>query len=169
MNKKNLSLIILISVITGFLYNFLSKDGLPLIRKEIQIEYVSDSTFNSFHNGTENGDLAIKGLNLDQTYKLYTNRMAVFIDARDQWEYGEIHIAGSINIPEFSFEPDDPSVTDLSKDQLYVIYCDGDDCDVSKRLAAELTKIGFKKVYVFLGGIYEWIDAGYPTEGDKAE
>ena len=169
MNKKNLSFIIIISIITGFLYNYFSGNGLPLIRKEMQIEYVSDSTFSSLHNGNGNDELTIKGLNLDQTYKLYTSRMAVFIDARDQWEYAEVHVTGSVNIPEFSFEPEDPKVTGLGRDQIYVVYCDGDDCDVSKRLAAELVKIGFSKVYVFLGGIDEWVEAGYPTEGNKTE
>ncbi len=168
MNKKNLSLIIIISIFAGFLYNYLSKDGLPLIRKEMQIEYVSDSTFNNSHSGN-NGDVVIKGLNLKQTYDLYRKEMAVFIDARDQWEYAETHIAGSINIPEFSFEPDDPAVTDLDTGKIYVIYCDGDDCDVSKRLASEFMKIGFNKVYVFLGGINEWVNAGYPIEGDESE
>ena len=57
----------------------------------------------------------------------------------------------------------------LPKEEIYVIYCEGDDCDVSKRLAAELMKLGFTKVYVFLGGIYEWIDAGYPTEAEVKE
>ena len=52
---------------------------------------------------------------------------------------------------------------------MYVIYCEGDVCDVSKRLAAELMKLGFTKVYVFLGGIYEWIDSEYPLEGEKNE
>jgi len=166
MNIKNLSLIIVTSLILGFLYNFISPDGLALIRKEMKIEFVADSTFNESHTGFENDDIVIKGLNLRQTYDIHSKKLAVFIDSRDQWEYSESHIAGAINIPEFSFTPDDPEVTNLIKDEMYVIYCDGDDCDVSKRLAAELMKLGFTKVYVFLGGIFEWIDAGYPLEGD---
>jgi rhodanese-related sulfurtransferase len=167
MNNKNLSLIIIVSIVTGFLYNFLSADGLPLIREEMKIESVSDSLLTQSHTGSKNGDIVIKGLNLEQTYEIYLNQQATFIDARDQWEYGELHITGSINIPEFSFEPDAPEVTSLDKNDMYVLYCDGDDCDISKRLAAELIKLGFTKVYVFLGGVYEWTDAGYPMEGGE--
>lgn len=166
MNNKNLIVIIITSLILGFVYNFVSPDGLPLIRSELKIEYVADSTFNQLHTGYENDDIVIKGLSLEQTYDIYSNNLATFIDSRDQWEYSESHIAGSINIPEFSFNPDDPKVTNLIKDEMYVIYCDGDDCDVSKRLAAELMKLGFIKIYVFLGGIYEWADAEYPLEGE---
>lgn len=166
MNIKNLILIIVTSLAMGFLYNFLSPNGLPLIRKEMKIEYVADSTFSEYHTDFENDDIVIKGLSLEQTYDIYSKKLAIFIDSRDQWEYSESHISGAINISEFSFEPDDPKVTTLTKDEMYVIYCDGDDCDVSKRLAAELMKLGFTKVYVFLGGIYEWIDIGYPVEGD---
>ena len=109
MNKKNLILIVVISIVTGFLYNFISSDGLPLIRKEMKIEYVADSTFSEFHTGFEDDEIVIKGLNLDQTYQLFTGQQATFIDSRDQWEYGETHISGAISIPEFSFEPDDPA------------------------------------------------------------
>ena len=169
MNRKNFLIIIILSIFTGFLYNLFSGNGLPLIREEMNIEYVADSTFNNFHNGTANDEIVIKGLNLEQTYELYSKQLAVFIDARDQWEYAESHIMGSINIPEFSFEPDNPKVKGLVRDQIYVIYCDGDDCDVSKRLATELMELGFTRIYVFLGGIYEWLEAGYPTEGDEGE
>jgi rhodanese-related sulfurtransferase len=165
MNRKNIGLIIIIAVSAGFLYNFLLPGGLPLIRKELEIVPVEDSTFNNSQSGNGNEDIVIRGLNLDQTYNIYTGKMATFIDSRDQWEYQESHIEGAVNIPEFSFNQEDPAVKNLPKDEMYVIYCDGDDCDVSKRLAADLSKLGFTNVYVFLGGIYEWIDAGYPTEG----
>lgn len=166
MNTKNITLIIIVSVVTGFVYNHLSPSGLPLIRKEMEIEFVSDSTFSQSVNDSGDENIVIKGLTIEQTYDLYTKNMAAFIDARDQWEYGESHIEGAINIPEFSFEPDDPKVKQLDKEQLYILYCDGDDCDISKRLAMELMKLGFTKVYVFLGGIYKWVDAGYPVEGE---
>jgi rhodanese-related sulfurtransferase len=165
MNIKNLGLIVFVSIVTGLAYNYISTNGLPLIREEMKIEYVSDSTFTQLNSGSDEDNIVIKGLNLKQAYELYSKQLAIFVDARDQWEYSEFHITGSINIPEFSFEPDSPNVTSLGKNDIYVIYCDGDDCDVSKRLAAELMKLGFANVYVFLGGIFEWRDAGYPIEG----
>ena len=45
-------------------------------------------------------------------------------------------------------------------------YCSGGECDLSMDLANELMgeDWGFSRVFVFDGGLPQWIEAGYPVE-----
>ena len=103
-------------------------------------------------------------LSRSNTLSLYNQGNAVFIDARDQWEYGEGHIKGAINIPEFSFTVDEPKIKNIDKNGILVIYCSGDECETSKRLANELMKLGFKNTFIFLGGYDLWASSELPIE-----
>ena len=87
LNYKALFLIVLTSLLLGIIYNSFSDDGILFIRKELIVNFVSledsDST-------SEN----LKGLLLEQVIKLHEENSAIFIDARDQWEFSESHIIG---------------------------------------------------------------------------
>ena len=154
-NYKNILLILLLSVVLGFIYNTFSVNGINLIRKPILVKSV---TLGEAENELNN----ILGLDLAQALTFYNKNLAIFIDARDQWDFAEAHIKGAINIPEFSFTKDDSLLKSISNDNLLLVYCDGDDCDTSKRLANEIVKLGYKNVYVFLGGLKEWKEAQLP-------
>lgn len=162
-NKKSIKVILSIvfsSIILGFIYNYFSNDGISWVRNEIKVEFVdNDSTLTS--------EGSLKGLSLAQTIQLHSKNLAVFIDARDQWEFSEGHIAGAVNIPEFSFEEDNSILKTIDKDAIIVVYCDGDDCDTSKRLAAQIFNLGYNNIFVFLGGYNEWNNSGLQIE--KAE
>lgn len=165
-NKVNIKAILKIllgSIILGFIYNIFSVDGIDLIRKPIIVQSVIIGE-NEYESNT------LRGIDLEQTIKLFGDKSNIFIDSRDQWDYSEAHIEGAINIPEFSFTIDDSLLQSISPNELLVVYCDGDDCDTSKRLANEIVKLGFKNVYVFLGGIKVWRDAKLPiTKGNQDE
>ncbi|MBN1300296.1 MAG: rhodanese-like domain-containing protein [Melioribacteraceae bacterium] len=162
MSFKKLLIIIVSSAALSFLYNSLSSGGLPLSRPEIKIEFEENIS-----KGSDNNSNVIKAIALEEAVRIFNNEHAVFIDARDQWDYAEGHIAGAINIPEFSFDYKSPEVISLNKDATYIVYCDGDDCDVSKRLTMQLQRMGFKEVYVYFGGYNEWQDNGYPVESEE--
>lgn len=172
MNKTKINIIKIIiilsaSVILGFFYNHLSGNGIPLIREEIKIDVVSELDIS---NSLNSGDYTkLKGIDLHTALKLFESDKALFIDARDQWDYSESHIRGAINIPEFSFDPNSERISDLDKEALYVLYCDGDDCDISKRLAVELAKLSFNNIYIYTGGFNEWEELGYPVERSEIE
>ncbi len=155
LDKKAIGIIFLAAVVLGFIYNHFSADGITLIRKPLLVEYV-DSTSSGV--GSDN----IKGLLLAQVIQLQAQNIATFIDARDQWDYSEGHIKDAINIPEFSFEPSNKLLKKIEKDRLIIVYCDGDECDTSKRLANKLMELGYQNTFVFLGGMNEWIDADLP-------
>ena len=110
---------------------------------------------------------SIKDGNLD-------NRSAIIIDARDQEDYNESHIQGSINIPydsysEFIFKEDgkwflEENYEELLFNQIYIIYCNGGECPLSEDLANIMYDLNFRIVFIYEGGLPEWKVRGYPTE-----
>jgi rhodanese-related sulfurtransferase len=161
--KTNLFIVAAImfsSLLLGIIYNSFSSDAIPFIRKPLNVQELENL------DEGENTD-ALRGLKISDVINLHTQKAAIFIDARDQWDHSEGHIPGSLNIPEFSFESEDIDLKKIDKDKLLIVYCDGDDCDTSKRLALQILKLGYANVYVYLGGMNEWKDAGLPIE--KAE
>ena len=100
-NFRKILYILFISAVIGFTYNFLSPSGIPLIKEEIKLGELAEPPQNS-------GELdytKIKAIKIDQAYKLYEDG-AMFVDARDMWEFADGHIKGSINFPEIDFAPD---------------------------------------------------------------
>jgi rhodanese-related sulfurtransferase len=87
------------------------------------------------------------------------------LDARKSFGYDAEHIPGAINIPHREMNVE--STAHLSKDVLYVVYCDGIGCNASTKGALNMTKLGFK-VKELMGGIEWWKFDGYATEGTKA-
>jgi rhodanese-related sulfurtransferase len=162
-NYKVIFLILFISILLGFIYNTFSSDGIDFIREPILVKSVLIGEESNISD-------QLRGIDLSQAIELYNNNSALFIDARDQWEYSENHISNAINIPEFSFEPNNQLLNTIDKNNLIVIYCDGDDCDLSKRLTKQLVDLGYTNCYVFLDGFNSWKEAKLPTEkGNRNE
>ncbi len=171
-NLNKLLLIILASIFTGIVYNAISPKGIEFIRHEKKIENASQNDLaeilkNDSEGTINTSDSKILKISSDQAYHIFKDSTALFIDARDQWEFAEGHIPNATNIAEYKFEPDLPIVKSLNKKISYVLYCGDDDCEVSMRLAAEMQKLGFEKLLVFEGGWREWINANYPVEKDN--
>ena len=104
-----------------------------------------------------------KAVTLEQAFKLFENGVA-FVDARDEGDFLAGHITNSINIPFDDFDNHKQKLDQLSKDKPIVIYCAGTDCDLSILLGNLLFDMGYKKIYVFFGGWYDWLDAKYPVD-----
>jgi len=183
----NLSLIkifgiILVSVIISLAYNYFNPKGLTLIREERVLAWENEMPSN---NGSEeNSELTAnnqalnednnshskqtevfekpKAITIDLAYNLF-NQKAKFIDARTIEEFAEGHIKGAINIPFYGSENYQHELDKISKDEILITYCSGDDCDLSILLGDELFEKGYKKIYVFFGGWNQWIEKGYPV------
>ncbi|MBU1096091.1 MAG: hypothetical protein CVV23_17005 [Ignavibacteriae bacterium HGW-Ignavibacteriae-2] len=162
LSTKDILQIILLTVIISIIYNYFSPDGIPLIRQFKEITYSENKPDES--HPKENSLSQLEGIKYNDVIKMFNEKSAVFIDARDQWEFGDGHIPGAINIPEFSFNPNDKIVQSMDKHKRYILYCDGDDCDVSKRLYEYLEAIGFSNLFVYTGGYKEWIKNGNSYE-----
>ena len=152
-NIKTIVIIIVGSISLGLIYNGISANGVPLFYQPDQ--------YQKFSSDVASGNEPLL-ISLEQTIKFHDDPNVMFIDARDQWDFAEGHIKGAINIPEFSFAPD--SATSLNKNVKYVIYCGGDDCDISKRMASELKNLGFNALYIYEKGYDEWNGLGLPIE-----
>jgi rhodanese-related sulfurtransferase len=65
-----------------------------------------------------------------------------------------------------SYEVTDKELNDAlpSKDATIVVYCWSVNCPASKYMADRLTAAGYKNVYKYPEGLYEWIQNKYPTQ-----
>lgn len=192
LNFKNILIIISISSVLGFIYNFINPDGISLIKTERIIQFEDDVN----NNNSEASEISDKltdeisneksinlnnsiadissdeivsafsepiAIKLARAYDLY-NQNVTFIDARTKEEYAEGHIKNSLNIPFYDSDKYENVLKTLDKDKIIVTYCSGEDCDLSIMLGDELFEKGFKRVYIFYGGWNDWLEAGYPIE-----
>lgn len=156
----NIIKIILLSVIAALLFNTFNENGISVIGEE--------KTYAAYQSGSGSDEvLPPRQVMLNQAFELYETGDALMIDARDNWDYSDGHIENAINIPEFSFNPQDEKVSSLDKEKTYIIYCGSDDCDISKRLADQLYKLGFSSILFFEEGYEGWMNSGYPVSNGE--
>ena len=92
----------------------------------------------------------------------YQAGSSLFIDARDPSEFDCGTIPGSINMP-FEYLPEDSLeqymdsvLAGAAKEQTLIVFCSGEECDVSLHLARNLQAYGYTGVKIFFGGAREW-------------
>ena len=76
-------------------------------------------------------------------------------------EFSLKHIPGSICIS-------DPANMEshLNHEENIVVYCAGPDCLASAYAYEMMVRSGYTHVRRYVGGIYDWEEAGYPLEGE---
>lgn len=86
----------------------------------------------------------------------------IFIDSRDYEDYKCGTIPGSINIP-FDYLPEgdlqpyfDSLLGGISLNHPLVIFCSGEECDLSLHLGRNLQEVGYSSIMIFFGGSREW-------------
>jgi rhodanese-related sulfurtransferase len=91
----------------------------------------------------------------------------LFLDARAEGEYSAGHIPGSVQIDFYYIDRYLETVLPacLAAEKI-VVYCNGGDCEDSKKTAAFLRDAGIPtdKLYVYVGGMVEWNRSGHPVE-----
>lgn len=122
-----------------------------------------DASLVSSRHGTD-APVTPPSISYDEARDLFIQRRALFIDARHGYDYGAGHISGAVSIPLQEFDRNHPVLSGLSRDQLLVVYCDGEGCNSSVELAGLLQSSGFQHARVFFGGWTEWIAHRQPTE-----
>ncbi len=93
------------------------------------------------------------------------NEVFILVDVLSPESYGKEHIPGAINIPLRDIEKKSKKL--LKKGREIVVYCDSFQCTMSSQAAEILTRLGYKYVYVFEGGLQAWKDAGFPLVTTK--
>ena len=86
-------------------------------------------------------------------------RGIVVIDTRSAEHYARGHVPGAVSFPHKRMTAE--STGELSKDVVYVTYCDGIGCNGSTQGAYKLAKLGFR-VKEMIGGLDFWIRDQHP-------
>ncbi|BBO68758.1 hypothetical protein DSCA_26880 [Desulfosarcina alkanivorans] len=108
---------------------------------------------------------AFSEISVDEAARLFTEKNAVFADARHRADFDAGHIKGAVHL--YAADPEawlpaflsatDPAAT-------IVAYCDGEDCHLAPQLAEILYLNGFVHVSYLKDGWTRWREAGLPVE-----
>ncbi|MGD0016309.1 MAG: rhodanese-like domain-containing protein [Verrucomicrobiia bacterium] len=137
----------LASAAMGLLVNAFSPKGIPLIRPpKLQLRDQDR-------------------IPLAEAKELWDSGTAFFLDARTPADYAAGHIALAHNLPVEQFDQYFPKMSAmLSPDSEIIVYCDGDQCDLSHSLMTLLRERGkYVHVRVLFNGWTAWRKAGFPT------
>lgn len=100
----------------------------------------------------------------------FSNSDILFVDARDPEEFNCGTIPGSVNLP-FDYLPEenleqyiDSTLGQIDKDHGIIVFCSGEECDLSLHLGRNLQEFGYTKVAIFFGGAREWENIGLEME-----
>lgn len=83
----------------------------------------------------------------------------IMLDTRQDEEYQVSHIQHAEWVGYDQFDP--ALVNDLPRDTTIIVYCSIG--YRSERIGEQLLQMGFTKVYNLYGGIFEWVNLGYPV------
>ena len=164
-------IIIIISIIIGFIVNIFHPKKVTLTLKRPQLERAADTLLaqelpeveiaDDSQNEETNDSAFI--VSTTQLISLIENKKALIIDARYKSRYDEEHIPNSINLPiEEIYEYDD-TIKSLPKNKWLICYCDDPECDLAKLLAFELMNFNFNKILYYKGGLQDWKENNFPT------
>jgi len=105
-------------------------------------------------------------INTEQVKKILADSSGPVLDVRFVKEYAIAHIPGSINIYEKEIETVAQRFPD--KATPIVLYCNGPFCGKSKRVSAELLKLGYSNVKRYQLGLPIWRALGNTVQTDLA-
>ena len=103
-------------------------------------------------------------IGLSRAFDVFVEGGALFFDARELEAFEAGHIQGARHLTVEAFMDSLEYLDTLDPAQKIVTYCDGEDCNASIDLAAELNVMGFTQVFFFFGGWQEWSEADYPIQ-----
>jgi rhodanese-related sulfurtransferase len=122
-----------------------------------------DSSYNVLVLLGEGNDIPV--LPVKDSYHVFREKAAPFIDARDPEEYDAGHIPGAVDIPydQITLPEYSGIVSKLDKNERIVVYCNMHICSVSYTCAQDLIYLGFNGV-IIAEGYMQWGEKGYPVE-----
>ena len=106
-------------------------------------------------------------LSAESAYVLYQNRSSQFIDVRPAEEFSIDHIPHAVSWPVSDILNRPEQMKSLDEKSRIVIYdfsAESPNSHVVARLARDF---GIENVYVLFGGFSEWLQYGFPTEGNS--
>jgi rhodanese-related sulfurtransferase len=106
---------------------------------------------------------------LKEAQELWSGGASIFLDARTPADYAAGHIANAFSLPVEEFDQYYSRVAAvLTPEANIVVYCDGQECDLSHNLAQKLRELGYSHAHILVNGWTAWHTAGLPTHtGDQ--
>lgn len=87
----------------------------------------------------------------------------IYLDAREKEEFDVSHIRDAIHIGYDNF--DLSNLSDVKEKSIIVVYCSVG--YRSEKIAEILIKNGFSQTKNLFGGIFDWVNSGYPVYKDN--
>ena len=165
MALKQFFLLLVVAAVVALVINTLSPNAIPLIG-----EYRSLSSGDGpiVPPTAEAGDPPF--IDVNQAKMEYDLGPSLFVDARDPEEFECGTIPGSVNIP-FEYMPEgdlttyfDSALGSVGSDRALIVYCSGEECDLSLHLGRNLNTFGYTNILIFFGGAREWENSGLDIE-----
>jgi len=157
--------LLVVAAVLGLGINLFSPNGIPLIG---EYRVLSSGDGPIVPPSAQPGDPPF--IDISQAQLEYQLGISVFVDARDSEEYVCGTIPGAINIP-FEYLPEgdlgkyfDSALSESSHGKTLVVFCSGEECDLSLHLGRNLQSYGYNNVLVFFGGSREWEKFGLEVE-----
>jgi len=114
-----------------------------------------------------------KFISIDDAVGEFGRGRAQFVDARMPEEFECGTIPHSMNVP-FDNLPEsgvdkfiDSCLGGMAKDAYFVVFCSGEECDLSLHLARNMQQYGYTNLQIFFGGAREWEKFEMPMEKRK--
>lgn len=98
----------------------------------------------------------------DLKTRLSESKELLVLNVLSKEAYDDCHIMGSQSIPLADLKS---ASSGWDKGKEIVVYCANYHCSASKEAYLKLTVLGFTNVRAYEGGMREWRDAGYSSEG----
>jgi rhodanese-related sulfurtransferase len=138
--------LVLLGVGLGLAGNQISPRGLPLMPLPLKASATGDF------------------ITLTQAKQLWYAGAAFFLDARDPADFAAGHIGNALNLPAQSFAQHFGEVAPMfAPNSELVVYCDGKECELSRRLRESLLQLGYTNTHQLANGWTAWRQAGLPV------
>ena len=158
MRLKQAGYLLVLAAVTAVVVNLVSPNAIPWVGKYRQVG--SHDTI-IIPPDPSPGDPPYIGLDVAELD--FQSGRAIFVDAREPEEFRCGTIPGSINIPFDSLPGEgdltayfDSALGGAPRDTRIVVFCSGDECDLSLHLARNMQVYGYTNLAIFYGGSREW-------------
>lgn len=162
---KQFLILVALSVVLALGVNLLSPNAIPLVG---EYRSVSSGGEPVVPPTAEVGDPPF--IDVGRARLEFDLSTAIFLDARAYEEFECGTIPGSINVP-FEYLPEgdltqylDSAFNGAAFDQAMVIFCSGEECDLSLHMGRFLQTSSYTNTMIFFGGAREWELAGFDVE-----
>jgi len=152
--------IVIVAVVIGGLSNVIRSDQVPWISTKMSMQELKPVMLDSLRDSTGASFPVL--IRLEDVEK-HRGQDAVIIDARLPESYAAGHITGAISIPFERLDSYQTVLSEIPKDTMVIIYCDGRDCDLSYDLSMYLIQRGYLRVFEYEEGWAEWSTSGLPV------